>query len=93
MKRESIEKNKEKPFPRTSERDVWRDFYKYVHSGDTDKILDLAVFLKEEGREEDAEAVLEKAYKIEGQNFREKAKEVLEGFEENKNREPEKLDK
>lgn len=81
MGKETFEKNIEKPKPRTSERDIWREFYECVNHGEVDKILELAVFLSEHGRKEDAKKVLNKAYSIEDQNFREKAKELLEGFE------------
>ena len=74
----------EKCVPKTPERDVWKEFHEHVHSGNVDKILELAVYLQEQGRTEDAEKIKNKAYEIEGQNFTEKAKELSEGFNENK---------
>jgi hypothetical protein len=84
MPGESIEVNISKNKPKTEERDVWEEFHKYVHLGKVDKVLELAVFLREQGREEDAKKVLNKAYEIEGQNFRKKAEELSEGFDQNK---------
>jgi len=86
MGRESIElpKNEseivseEKCVPKTPERDVWRDFHEYVHEGDVDKILELANFLHDHDREEEADRVLNRAYEIEGMNFKEKSKKILE---------------
>lgn len=83
MIKESFEKSKEKPKPKIDDRDVWKEFHKSLGKGDTDKILELAVFLMDKGEEEKAQKLLEKAYEVEGQNFREKAEELLEGFKEN----------
>jgi hypothetical protein len=54
MPGESIEVNISKNKPKTEERDVWEEFHKYVHLGKVDKVLELAVFLREQGTEEDA---------------------------------------
>jgi len=81
--KESIEENKERSRPKYEDRNIWRELTKAVGGSDADKILDIAVYLYDHGEKEKAEELRALGCKVEGQNFKEEAEKLLEGFKDN----------